>query len=1044
MKIRKLRALNINSLKGETEIDFETFLEGASLFAITGPTGAGKSTILDIITCALYGRTPRLSNPNDLMSRHSGECFCEVEFAINERVYRCSWSQKRAYKKADGNFQTAKMELAEVQSGKVLESKLREVPKKVQELSGLDFERFTQSMMLAQGSFDAFFKAKENDRSSLLERITGTQVYKQISQEVYETYAQKKREIELEENALGAIELLEKEQREQKSQTLSEYGKRKRQLDAREGELKKIAAWQQGLQTLERDSAAQKIEYEKARTQMEQNGALFNRLELAKKAGRAQEIYRERELLRQTIAEDARQLGQLERQSSECAREIGTKQHEADAAQKALAEEKSGYEAQTAKLKRLRELRTQIESIRSRQHRLEQKCAQSTEEAARLLELSGGAEQAGIEQRYEKLSEEIAQLTTSAQELEQECEKLESRGDSERREESLRTRLHESEKLLEAVQNYEQNSQTLHTRKQEKKRLEESVEQGSRENAEKAKLVAQMQKSLELLQDKREHELLIKKYESDRARLRQGQECFLCGAKEHPYIDHGLNTDPEGTQEQIQRQERQLQEENARLRQSEIELGANRSRHDSVTEQLATLELEQQRIEQIFAQNGFTYEKQARERLEAQKREAETRLGEMIASRKQQRHLQEQRKRVEQNRNEKIRLQIRVQSLLEGLKEATKERKEAAKEAEALQEQGKAVLDVADPDTFEQNLIRRYETVQQRANAAQNRLAQLRSTQEALQTQIKQLRTKQESDEAKRKAVNEEFAQALREQGFADEEEFAAALLDPGEYEELAKRCEQLQRDYERIQTLQKETARKLKEQQALKLSDKSLQEVTRELAALQEEIDTLQKRIGSVEKELEIDAANRRKHAQKIEHIERKKEAFAVWVKLNEMVGSSSGDKFAKFAQGITLDQLIYLANRHLRILSPRYELQRAEDANKQLEIEIIDGFQGDAVRPVSTLSGGESFIVSLSLALGLSNLASQKIAIDSLFLDEGFGTLDGQSLELALNALNRLQDSGKMVGVISHVEALKERIPLQIKVVPKGDGTSRVEMSE
>jgi exonuclease SbcC len=158
-------------------------------------------------------------------------------------------------------------------------------------------------------------------------------------------------------------------------------------------------------------------------------------------------------------------------------------------------------------------------------------------------------------------------------------------------------------------------------------------------------------------------------------------------------------------------------------------------------------------------------------------------------------------------------------------------------------------------------------------------------------------------------------------------------------------------------------------------------------------------------------------------------------------MVGSYNGNKFAKLAQGITLDQLIHLANNHLRLLSTRYELQRSEQKKQLLEIEIIDSFQGDAIRPLNTLSGGESFIVSLALALGLSQLASQKIAIDSLFLDEGFGTLDEESLEMALYALNLLQSSGKMIGVISHMEALKERIPLQIKVIPKGDGTSFLE---
>jgi exonuclease SbcC len=157
-------------------------------------------------------------------------------------------------------------------------------------------------------------------------------------------------------------------------------------------------------------------------------------------------------------------------------------------------------------------------------------------------------------------------------------------------------------------------------------------------------------------------------------------------------------------------------------------------------------------------------------------------------------------------------------------------------------------------------------------------------------------------------------------------------------------------------------------------------------------------------------------------------------------MIGSSDGRKFAKFAQGITLDQLIILANRYLVLLTSRYELIRNQ--KQPLELEIKDCYQGGVIRPVSTLSGGESFIMSLALALGLSELASQKISIDSLFLDEGFGTLDEDSLDMAITALSHLQNSGKMVGVISHVEALKERIPTQIKVVSNGDGTSFIRL--
>ena len=123
MKILKINALNINSLKGKIEIDFEDFLKKEALFAITGPTGSGKSTILDIITCALYGQTPRLNNPESLMTQHTGNCFCEVEFEVKGKSYRSSWSLRRARDKASGNLQPVKMELSSIDSGKILKSK---------------------------------------------------------------------------------------------------------------------------------------------------------------------------------------------------------------------------------------------------------------------------------------------------------------------------------------------------------------------------------------------------------------------------------------------------------------------------------------------------------------------------------------------------------------------------------------------------------------------------------------------------------------------------------------------------------------------------------------------------------------------------------------------------------------------------------------------------------------------------------------------------------------------------------------------------------
>jgi exonuclease SbcC len=157
------------------------------------------------------------------------------------------------------------------------------------------------------------------------------------------------------------------------------------------------------------------------------------------------------------------------------------------------------------------------------------------------------------------------------------------------------------------------------------------------------------------------------------------------------------------------------------------------------------------------------------------------------------------------------------------------------------------------------------------------------------------------------------------------------------------------------------------------------------------------------------------------------------IWQRLDSLIGSAKGDKFRKFAQGLTLDHLLHLANRHLARLHGRYLLRRK--ITGELELDIVDSWQGDAARDTRTLSGGESFLVSLALALALSDLVSHKTSIDSLFLDEGFGTLDSDTLEIALNALDTLKATGKMIGVISHVEGMKERIAAQIRV-DKGGG--------
>ncbi|BAK72769.1 AAA family ATPase [Arcobacter sp. L] len=1193
MKILKIKSLNINSLKGEFEVDFEKFLKDESLFAITGPTGAGKSTILDVITCALYGRTARLTNPNELMSRHTGECLCEVEFEVKGKVYRSSWSQKRARKSPDGAFQSAKMEVSEVESGKVLESYLSKVPKYIEELSGLDFDRFIQSMMLAQGSFDAFLKARENERSSLLEKITGTQIYKQISQEIFKTYTSKNDEIKLDENLLGNIELLSNEIVNEKTLVLNNSKVKKLELDTKGNELKKVINWLENLQKLEADNTKYIQEFEKITLEKENKKEDFVKLDLANKALNIQPIYQEKNSLTQIINQDKEKLEKLQKELEDLKQLLQSKTNESLKTKDELDKEKVSFDTNSRKLQEVRTLQTRIESKLQNIKDLENKISSQNEQKTKLNEelkvLKINQEKIENDLKTindyliknkddESLKEEISLISKNVNDfkdivklLKQIEEKLQKNSLDEKtlqdsftkakkefdeikvlfdskdkeykdleiqtlnfnqKEINNRDRLKSIEKLITSIDEYKRllesilkEENIISSSKDESKTIKTNIE-------EKTKLINEIQTHIQTLNDKREAELLIAKYESDRVNLKEGEECFLCGSKEHPFVDHKININADETTSIIAQKKQIFDEENRALRTIELNLSKLETKVESSTLELNKLSKNKEDIEQVFSSLNFILTDDSKINLEEEKQILEEELKNIVKIRDEkekvlaqrdnfQKELNTKQTLVSQNEQELYKLKSLIEQLqneqtlniskkqnleeelskvyikyelifeenfeenfrilvakkdsfikhetskkeldikLQGLTIQRKEldtkiisiesslkidAEQLAKistETIELQTQSKAILDVSDLDIFEKEITSKFNTINEKYNSLSKELVNLNSKNESLNTQIIELNQKQINDNTKLEETKQNFNNALTENSFTSKEEFEKALLNKERREELSLMCKAIEEKYTQIQTLKIDTAKKLSEQKELNLTDKELQNLNDESKELQTAIDELQKSIGSLEKELEINASNMKKHEDKIKELEKKKEAFKVWIKLNEMVGSASGDKFAKFAQGITLDQLIYLANKHLQILSPRYELQRSSDSSKLLEIEIIDGFQGDVVRPVSTLSGGESFIVSLSLALGLSALASQKISIDSLFLDEGFGTLDSDSLELALNALNQLQSSGKMVGVISHVEALKERIPLQIRVMPKGDGTSLLSLN-
>jgi DNA repair protein SbcC/Rad50 len=284
-----------------------------------------------------------------------------------------------------------------------------------------------------------------------------------------------------------------------------------------------------------------------------------------------------------------------------------------------------------------------------------------------------------------------------------------------------------------------------------------------------------------------------------------------------------------------------------------------------------------------------------------------------------------------------------------------------------------------------------------------------------------------------------ELLEAAQIQGFSTTDALRAARLDADEAALLESLIKSIADVLLQEQAALNETEQRLiREREKKLLAGTPRNDAAVRLEAISMERNGLQQGIGAAQQRLAEDDARKRDQATLVAECAAQRGETARWQALNKLIGSANGDNFRKFAQGLTLARLVRLANVQLSRLNDRYQLMRSPGEDMQLA--IIDNEQAGAIRPIESLSGGETFVVSLALALGLSDLASHKTRIDSLFVDEGFGSLDAQTLEEVMTALENLRASGKTIGIISHVEMLKERITTQIQVRKGSNGVSHL----
>lgn len=1213
MRILRLRFRNLNSLVGEWDMDFtHPAFVSSGIFAITGPTGAGKTTILDGICLSLYGQTPRLArinqSGNEIMSRQTGDCFAEVEFETARGRYRCHWSQHRARKRADGKLQVPRHEIADAQSGRIIESRLTAVAGKVEEVTGMDFERFTRSMLLAQGGFAVFLQASPDKRAPILEQLTGTEMYSRISMKVHERTAEERKKLETMRDELGTMQLLSAEEeaglrdelteKERQENALTEAlrviseqtawaeriavldaevmeigkewyafegkkeaaateleqlakGKRALSLDGdyvkvdgvrkqQEAEKAELATARERLPTVleARHRAAEALDKAEAdlhnrRTEQERGTEVIRRtreldLKLSEVCSQIQVIEREVEKIRKqggghrgkiTLCND--EIRGADRAMARV--EAFLEEHRADAG---LAEALAGIGHQ---VKALVTLGGQCADRRKQVTRQSEVC-KSAEKARQQAETAWQEAVLAAATAEERLSSVRAQYDSLLQG--QELRAWRARAEAlVNRENRLRilyetaVRLEEGGKKRELLK---QREKTAENRRQE---LSLQAEALAGECVLRDDMVRQLQDTVVLLNR-------VRDLERERAHLVDGAPCPLCGATEHPYAAGnvpcpdeaqrdlerarteakgagerlsgvkaelaGVLKDLEQVQRELAENQEQAERDSTFCAAARAELGLNAdagsgsadipaclaSCRDSLTACRATLCAAENKEEEVRrAREAWDAWKEKAAALDTARRAAALRFESAAGERSRleredaalrndlDRALAELERAVEpygcreislqnaeellsglarrrdafgerlqeKERLEKKRAELRSelekqQALLAESERNLAEREELLRGKDALRTEmageRRELFGDRCPDSEEKRLHDALKEAGARRDAAwqeQNRLqAELAGLEE-------DIRKKSESLSA-RSAMLDELEPVLRqriaEAGFADEAAFLQARLPKERLDELSRMADALQREETEIRARLQDRTAALSKEREKRLTDTPLAQLREENSVVSLQLSELQKALGALYQKLEHHLSQQQLRQDRARAVELQKKECARWENLHELIGSADGKKFRNFAQGITFELMIAHANRHLQKMSDRYILVR--DSIEPLELNVIDTYQAGEVRSTKNLSGGESFIVSLALALGLSHMASRNVRVDSLFLDEGFGTLDEDALETALETLSGLQQDGKLIGIISHVPALKERIGTQIQVEAGNAGRS------
>ncbi|MDH6341949.1 exonuclease SbcC [Parabacteroides sp. PFB2-12] len=1023
MKILAIRGKNLASLEGEFDIDFTTEpLLSAGIFAITGSTGSGKSTLLDALCLALFDDTPRANRAGEnvnvidvrdqtinqrdsrnILRRGTGEGYAEVDFiSLAGEKYRSRWSVRRSRNKVDGALQSIGFTLTNLTTNTEEQGRKTELLAKIEQLIGLTFDQFTRAVLLAQGDFATFLKANQKEKAELLEKLTGTEIYSRISVAIFDKSRSAEQELNNLKERIKDIELLSDEEQVALSEEKETIAKDVLALNANieiwTNKLKWIAdelALKQGVEQAERTLATAQQAIDEAKPRYDYLARLDSVQEIRDCFGELKNANRQLTDNQKSLIDHEEALNKNGLLLKEALEKITVCEADKKAHEKDLL-------AVMPKIKEARVLDIQLINAKANLS-------------------AADKEKKGADDKKTKLEKSIAATQASLDAATAKIKQINNWFEQHAQYQTIMPRVDLIVNLLSDLENV----------------IKQKAKNETTLASSKTVLDGETAQLLELTNEAaRLNSLLPSEIAALRAKLEDGIPCPVCGSTHHPAS--------------------QVSGESL----EEAELNKAKKAVAKKLETL-TLQVEERKADHIrlttVIENYTTQASGAKKQLDGYlanfpEWEQAFKRGGMQASLKEMAAVWDKNEKAKSEANAQIAngqtsLQLAGEQLTEAIDSCVAKEKtweDAKVLLDNLQKNRAVLLDGKDADEVEAAYSKKGEKLAAAWTALEKKQSDITATNNTLSGTIAQI--KQEIEKLTKQSA---LAQTAVDDWLSSKEgtislEHLSELLSKNNTWITVER-EQLNRLHQQKTTSLATLAERKKtlENHASKENKPTEEETTEVLQQLLAENKQLWQQKTERKAEIDLLFVNHRRGQARVKEIEHELNEKSLlsenWKKLNEVFGSADGSKFKVLAQGYTLDILLSYANKHLQELTKRYAIQRIPGV---LALQVVDLDMLGETRSVHSLSGGESFLVSLALALGLSSLSSNRMKIESLFIDEGFGSLDIETLRVAMDALERLQTQGRKIGVISHVAEMTERITTQICVEKMVNGRSKIEI--